>query len=54
MVLTLTIIATWDMDLENILEGKFLDTVIDSGGGEILQKTNRILKHGGIVVCYGM
>ena len=31
-----------------------LDVVIDSGGGNIMAQTGRILKHGGSVVCYGM
>lgn len=31
-----------------------LDVVIDSGGGDILAQTGKILKHGGSVVCYGM
>lgn len=31
-----------------------LDVVIDSGGGEIMMQTNKLLKHGGRVVCYGM
>ncbi|KAF8327217.1 uncharacterized protein EI90DRAFT_3225625 [Cantharellus anzutake] len=31
-----------------------LDSVIDSAGGDICAKSLKILKHGGIVVCYGM
>lgn len=31
-----------------------LDVVIDSGGGDIMTQTSKILKHGGRVVCYGM
>ena len=31
-----------------------LDVVIDSGGGEIMIQTSKILKHGGKVICYGM
>jgi len=31
-----------------------LDAVIDSGGGTIVNDVVRIMKHGGIVSCYGM
>ncbi|GLB34498.1 putative zinc-binding dehydrogenase [Lyophyllum shimeji] len=31
-----------------------LDLIIDSGGGEIMAQTGKILKQGGRVVCYGM
>jgi NADPH:quinone reductase-like Zn-dependent oxidoreductase len=31
-----------------------LDVVIDSGGGEIMAQTSKILKRGGKVICYGM
>jgi NADPH:quinone reductase-like Zn-dependent oxidoreductase len=31
-----------------------LDVVIDSGGGDIMTQTSKILKRGGRVVCYGM
>jgi NADPH:quinone reductase-like Zn-dependent oxidoreductase len=34
--------------------GGVLDIVIDSGGGEIMAQTSKILKRGGRVVCYGM
>ncbi|KAF5378269.1 hypothetical protein D9615_008738 [Tricholomella constricta] len=34
--------------------GGELDVVIDSGGGEIMGQTSKILKQGGRVVCYGM
>jgi NADPH:quinone reductase-like Zn-dependent oxidoreductase len=37
-----------------MLNGKRLDVVIDSAGGEILQQTSKILKSGGRVVVYGM
>ncbi|KAG5635627.1 hypothetical protein H0H81_010588 [Sphagnurus paluster] len=33
---------------------KELDVVVDSGGGEIMTQTGKILKQGGRVVCYGM
>ncbi|KZT23992.1 NAD(P)-binding protein [Neolentinus lepideus HHB14362 ss-1] len=35
-------------------EKPLLDVVIDSGGGEIMTATNKILRAGGRVVCYGM
>lgn len=33
---------------------KFLDAVIDGAGGDIVEKTFRIMKPGGVVVSYGM
>lgn len=33
---------------------KLLDSVIDSGGGEIMTLISKNLKFGGRVVCYGM
>ncbi|KAG6816080.1 hypothetical protein H0H93_008559, partial [Arthromyces matolae] len=45
----------WPAKLASLLgKGVELDLVIDSGGGEIMTQTSRILKHGGRVVCYGM
>ncbi|KAG6872132.1 hypothetical protein C0995_012669 [Termitomyces sp. Mi166 len=45
----------WPSQLGALLgKGRELDVVIDSGGGEIMMQTNKILKHGGRVVCYGM
>ncbi|KAG5352079.1 hypothetical protein C0989_003943 [Termitomyces sp. Mn162] len=45
----------WPAQLGALLgKGKELDVVIDSGGGEIMMQTSKILKHGGRVVCYGM
>ena len=35
-------------------KGTMLDTIIDSGGGDIMVQTGRLLKQGGRVVCYGM
>ena len=32
----------------------FLDSVIDSAGGDIMKQTLKLLKSGGKVVCYGM
>jgi hypothetical protein len=32
----------------------YLDSVIDSGGGDILGQTGALLKYGGKVICYGM
>ncbi|KAG6830497.1 hypothetical protein H0H87_007854 [Tephrocybe sp. NHM501043] len=45
----------WPFQLITLLgKGKLLDVVIDSGGGEIMMQTSKVLKQGGRVVCYGM
>ncbi|KAL1741651.1 hypothetical protein HDZ31DRAFT_44953 [Schizophyllum fasciatum] len=47
--------ADWSSQLSALLkkEGAMLNSVIDSGGGDILPQTSAILKHGGRVVVYG-
>jgi NADPH:quinone reductase-like Zn-dependent oxidoreductase len=47
----------WPVELGNLLKktGRpYLDAVIDSGGGDILGQTSKLLKAGGKLVCYGM
>ncbi|KAK4699127.1 hypothetical protein P7C70_g7138, partial [Phenoliferia sp. Uapishka_3] len=46
----------WPKTLTTLLPKSrpYLDAVIDSGGGQIVNQSTRLLKHGGIVSCYGM
>lgn len=49
----------WPAQLSQALEnvrgkGAVFDSVIDSGGGDIMSQVSRCLKRGGKVVCYGM
>jgi len=44
----------WPAELQEILGDALLDAVIDSAGGDIMVKTNKMMKPGGIVSCYGM
>ncbi|KAI1128025.1 oxidoreductase [Nemania abortiva] len=46
----------WNVNLQKMLpvERPFLDAVIDGAGGSIVMKTTTLLKHGGIISCYGM
>ncbi|KAF9225905.1 NAD(P)-binding protein [Gyrodon lividus] len=49
----------WPNQLVKILEQRggasmLIDAVIDSGGGDIMGKVNRVLKPGGKVIVYGM
>ncbi|TFK36440.1 hypothetical protein BDQ12DRAFT_706376 [Crucibulum laeve] len=44
----------WPVHMGRLLNGSSLDSVIDSGGGDILGQTSKYLKQGGKVVCYGM
>jgi NADPH:quinone reductase-like Zn-dependent oxidoreductase len=47
----------WPQQLGKLLgesRKPYLDSVIDSGGGDILGQTGALLKHGGKLVCYGM
>jgi NADPH:quinone reductase-like Zn-dependent oxidoreductase len=49
-------VEDWAAQLGSLLKegnGK-LDAVIDSGGGDLMIQTAKILKPGGRVVCYGM
>ena len=48
--------AGWEKKLLGMLpEGrKFLDAVVDGAGGDIVGKSVRLLKAGGIISCYGM
>ncbi|KAI5478509.1 hypothetical protein MNV49_005037 [Pseudohyphozyma bogoriensis] len=47
---------SWPKTLAGLLpkEQPLLDAVIDSGGGTIVNDVTRIMKYGGVVVCYGM
>jgi NADPH:quinone reductase-like Zn-dependent oxidoreductase len=46
----------WGKKLSALLpeDRPFIDAVIDGAGGDILAQTMRMLKLGGVVVCYGM
>lgn len=47
--------ANWPKALAALMPASrpYLDAVIDSGGGPIMNSVTRVLKHGGIVSCYG-
>lgn len=47
--------ATWPKELAALLPSTrpYLDAVIDSGGGPIMNQVTKVLKYGGVVVCYG-
>ncbi|KND93018.1 putative zinc-type alcohol dehydrogenase-like protein YogA [Tolypocladium ophioglossoides CBS 100239] len=46
----------WEKDLQGMLPSNrpFLDAVIDGAGGNIVSKSVRLLKAGGVIVQYGM
>ncbi|KLO14192.1 NAD(P)-binding protein [Schizopora paradoxa] len=44
----------WGSALGKVLGEKRFDAVIDSAGGDVFGQIGRILKPGGVVVCYGM
>ncbi|CAB4425060.1 unnamed protein product [Rhizophagus irregularis] len=46
----------WPKKLKALLpnDRPFLDSVIDSAGGEIVSQTTKLLRPGGIIACYGM
>lgn len=46
----------WERRLGGLLpkERPVLDAVIDGAGGDVMGKTVKLLKSGGVVVCYGM
>ena len=48
--------AGWEKKLMGLLPGerKFLDAVVDGAGGDIVGKSVRLLKAGGVISCYGM
>lgn len=48
--------AAWPKTLATLLPKSrpYLDAVIDSGGGPIVNQVTRVMKHGGVVSCYGM
>ncbi|EJD53222.1 NAD(P)-binding protein [Auricularia subglabra TFB-10046 SS5] len=47
--------ADWPAQLASKLgDDALLDVVIDSAGGDICGQTRNILKHGAVIVCYGM
>jgi NADPH:quinone reductase-like Zn-dependent oxidoreductase len=47
---------SWDKELKGMLpsDRPFLDSVIDGAGGNIVAKTVKLLKPGGVIVQYGM
>jgi NADPH:quinone reductase-like Zn-dependent oxidoreductase len=49
------LIASWPKTLASLLPPSrpYLDAVIDSGGGPIANQVTRLLKHGGVIACYG-
>lgn len=46
----------WEDELGKLLpaDRRFLDAVIDGSGDDIVKRATKILKHGGVVVSYGM
>ncbi|KAL2196759.1 hypothetical protein P885DRAFT_37456 [Corynascus similis CBS 632.67] len=48
--------ADWDKQLGGLLpkERPYLDAVIDGAGGDVVGRTVKLLKPGGVIVCYGM
>lgn len=48
--------VAWDKDLLALLpkERQWIDAIIDGAGGDIVKRGVRLLKHGGVVVSYGM
>ncbi|KAK3324708.1 hypothetical protein B0T19DRAFT_236983 [Cercophora scortea] len=48
--------ADWDKQLKTLLpsDRPFLDAVIDGAGGDIVSRTVKLLKSGGVIVVYGM
>ena len=48
--------ADWDRQLAAMLpEGRpFLDAVVDGAGGDVVKRTVKMLKPGGVIACYGM
>ncbi|KAK4158293.1 hypothetical protein C8A00DRAFT_39483 [Chaetomidium leptoderma] len=48
--------AGWEKELAGMLpaERPYLDAVIDGAGGDVVGKTVRLLKPGGVISCYGM
>ena len=53
------LLESWPVQISALLakkenKGTMLDAIIDSGGGDIMGQTGKILKQGGRVVCYGM
>lgn len=48
--------ADWEKKLQDLLptDRSYLDAVIDGAGGEVVMRTYKLLKMGGIIVSYGM
>ncbi|KAJ4294764.1 Zinc-type alcohol dehydrogenase-like protein YogA [Collariella sp. IMI 366227] len=46
----------WEKELTGMLpkDRPYLDAVVDGAGGEVVGKTVRLLKPGGVISCYGM
>ena len=46
----------WDKQLQKMLpvDRPFLDAVVDGAGGDIVAKTTKLLKPGGVISQYGM
>ena len=51
-------LAKWPSHIRELLakdkKNNMLDAVVDSAGGDIMNKVGKFLKQGGRVVCYGM
>lgn len=48
--------AAWDKELLALLpnDRKWIDAIIDGAGGDIMKRSVRLVKQGGVVVSYGM
>lgn len=46
----------WDAQLAKLLpkDHPYLDAVVDGAGGDLVARTTRLLKPGGVLACYGM
>lgn len=46
----------WDKKLKGLLpaDRPYLDAVVDGAGGDVVAKTVKLLKPGGVIACYGM
>lgn len=46
----------WDMQLGELLpkDRPYLDAVVDGAGGDVVARTVKLLKMGGVIACYGM
>ncbi|KAK3393785.1 hypothetical protein B0H63DRAFT_28100 [Podospora didyma] len=48
--------ADWDKQLKGLLpaDRPWLDAVVDGAGGDVVGRTVKLLKVGGVIACYGM